>query len=71
MGYGLIVRDFSGKVFAAACFTTFSILDLVVAKAYAALRAVEFCHTWRFLKIIVEGDSLQVVKAIKHKGCLP
>jgi hypothetical protein len=40
----------------------------VVAEAYAALRAVDFCHTWRFLKIIVEGDFLQVVKAIKQKG---
>jgi hypothetical protein len=49
MGYGLIVRDFSGKVFAAACFTTFSVLDPVVAEAYAALRAVEFCRTWRLI----------------------
>jgi hypothetical protein len=65
MGYGLIVKDFSGKVFAAACFTTFSVLDPVVVEASAALR--EFCHTRRFFKIIVEGDSLQVVKALNHK----
>jgi hypothetical protein len=54
-------------VFVVAYFTTFSVLDPVVVETYAMLRAVEFCRTWRFVKIIVEDDSLQVVKAIKHK----
>jgi hypothetical protein len=40
----------------------------MVTEAYAALCAVKFYHIRRFFKIIVEGVSLQVVKALNHKG---
>lgn len=39
----------------------FSIID----EALAALYVVEFCRELRFYNVIVEGDALQIVNAIK------
>jgi hypothetical protein len=42
----------------------------VVAESVAALHSVEFCHGRGFQKIVLEGDSLQLVSAIKNKSLL-
>jgi ribonuclease HI len=36
-----------------------------IAEAVAALRAVTFCRERGFSKVVLEGDALQVVNALK------
>jgi ribonuclease HI len=65
MGMGIIVRDCAGQVIAAKSQTVFFLQDPVIAEAQAALCAVEFSRDLGLQSIILEGDSLQVVNALK------
>jgi hypothetical protein len=45
--------------------TRFFLVELVVAEALAALHTVEFSREMGFSDIIMEGDTLQIVKTVK------
>ena len=65
MGMGIIIRDYQGFVQAALCRNISSVRDPGSAEALGVLTAVEFCRDLGLLDIILEGDCLQVIKAIK------
>jgi hypothetical protein len=58
------VRDFQGKVQAAFCLPVNISVEPMLGEALAAFQMVEFCRIRGFIRIILEGDSLIVVKAI-------
>jgi len=68
MGIGLVIKDFNGKVYAAASHVVDFLTDPIVRESMAALKAVEICKNMRLDKIMVEGDSLKVVNAINKPG---
>ncbi len=68
MGIGLLIRDSKGKVHAAASQVVDFIFDPVVGESIAALKAVEFCKNRGLDRIMVEGDSIQVVQSINKPG---
>ena len=65
MGVGVIIRDERGKVNAALSQTVCTVYDPTTAEIMAALTAVELCRDMGFFDILLEGDSLMAVKAIK------
>jgi ribonuclease HI len=65
MGVGILVRDHLGMVIAARSHTLVFLTEPVVAEAIAALHAVEFSRDLGLPRIVLEGDSLQVVTAVQ------
>ena len=65
MGMGIIIRDYQGFVHAALCRKISSARNPGSAEALGALAAVAFCRELGLPDIILEGDCLQVIKAIK------
>jgi ribonuclease HI len=65
MGVGIIVRDHLGMVIAARSQTLEFLPEPVVAEAIAALHAAEFSRDLGLPTIVLEGDSLQVVKEVQ------
>jgi len=70
VGVGVMVPDSNGKIVAASSSSLHTSVAPVVAESMAALHTVEFCRGRGFQKIVLEGDSLQVVSAIKNKSLL-
>jgi ribonuclease HI/exonuclease III len=68
IGIGAIIRDEFGSVIAALSRTVNARMDPVTAEATAALHAVELCRDVGVQDLILEGDSLTVVKAIASRG---
>lgn len=68
MGCGIIVRDYKGFVIAAQSKRLNALQELVIAEAMAALVVVEFSRDLGIHSIILEGDSLLVVQAIRDQG---
>lgn len=68
IGVGIIVRDHEGFVLAAHSTTKNILVEPVVAKALAALYAVNFCREMNFYDILMEGDALQIVSAVKMES---
>jgi ribonuclease HI len=66
MGFGVIIRDHRGAVCAAKCKRFNRDYEPVIGEAMAAMEAVEFNKDRGLLDIMLEGDSLQVVQAIKE-----
>jgi ribonuclease HI len=66
MGFGVIIRDHRGAVCAAKCKRFNRDYEPVIGEAMAAMEAVEFSKDRGLLDIMLEGDSLQVVQAIKE-----
>ncbi|XP_035551702.1 uncharacterized protein LOC118349877 [Juglans regia] len=67
LGIGVIVRNSEGSVMASLCSSMDLIPDPLLGEAVAARRASSFCAELGLQHIILEGDSLSVVKAIQHK----
>ncbi|XP_040998121.1 uncharacterized protein LOC121244147 [Juglans microcarpa x Juglans regia] len=67
LGIGVIVRNSEGSVMASLCSSMDLIPDPLLAEAVATRRASSFCVELGLQHIILEGDSLSVVKAIQHK----
>ena len=65
MGVGIIVKDNKGQVHAASCKTILSVQEPVVAEAMGALFAAKFSWDLGIQDIDIEGDSLQVIQAIR------
>ncbi|XP_059458257.1 uncharacterized protein LOC132187840 [Corylus avellana] len=57
-------KDERGHVLVAKNQTIHAIHELVTGEALAALHAAEFCRELGFFEILLEGDSMLVVKAI-------
>lgn len=67
MGVGVVVRDEGGAVLAIKCTTVSSIGDPTIAEAVAAWKAVELCCELGAQRVILEGDALEVVQALRHE----
>jgi ribonuclease HI len=68
IGVGVIIRDGNGLVTAALSRTVNARMDPTTAEATAALHAVELCRDVGVQNLILEGDSLAVVKAIESRA---
>jgi hypothetical protein len=64
-GVGAIVRDAEGFVLAAATWNFEALPDATIAEALGFRLAIQFAYDMGFRNIIVEGDHLNVVKALK------
>jgi exonuclease III/ribonuclease HI len=65
IGMGAIVRDSEGLIVAMMCDTMDCIQDPATAEALAARRAIELGLSLGIRRIVLEGDSLQVVHALQ------
>jgi ribonuclease HI len=66
LGFGSVVHDSQGVVFAASSYSVNACVDPILAEALAALHTLEFCRNRSLTSIILEGDSLIVVNAINR-----
>jgi ribonuclease HI len=67
MGIGVSICDGEGHVIATLSEQVKAVYDPITDEAMAARRAVEFCHEVGVFDVILEGDSLLVVKVVKDK----
>jgi ribonuclease HI len=67
MGVGVIARDHEGKAVAMFCANKGFVQDPTMAEAQAAWEAVELTRRLNIRKIILEGDSLEIVKMLQKK----
>ncbi|XP_059436112.1 uncharacterized protein LOC132169039 [Corylus avellana] len=65
MGVGIIARDHAGNVLAVFCASRPLVIDPTVAEDIVAWKATDVCMLMGFSKVILEGDSIEVVKALK------
>ena len=68
IGVEVIIRDGKGLVIAALSKTVHARMDPVTIEATAALHVVELCRDVGVQDLILEGDSMVVVKAIESSG---
>jgi len=68
IGIDFIVRDHEGAGLAACSTTKIFLVEAAVAEALAAVHTVEFCREIGFFDIMLEGDALQIVNAVKAMG---
>jgi ribonuclease HI len=66
MGVGVVARNHNGDVVGAMCMTKPHIVDPTTAEAVGAWQTVEFCRQMGFSEIIIEGDSIEVVQALRR-----
>ncbi|XP_041011502.1 uncharacterized protein LOC121255306 [Juglans microcarpa x Juglans regia] len=66
IGVGVVIREADGSVLANLMQPRFYCTDLVLAKARGLLSAVLFCNELGLDSLIFEGDSSQVVHAVKN-----
>ncbi|XP_062163729.1 uncharacterized protein LOC133870586 [Alnus glutinosa] len=64
IGLGCVIRNDEGLVMGAKCCVYKVQADSLLAKAMAALFAVDFCLDMGLANIVCEGDSLQIIKGI-------
>jgi ribonuclease HI len=65
IGLGIVVRDYEGVVLAAWSTTKNFLANHFVAEALLAFHAVELCRERGFFDILLKGDALQIVNAVK------
>ncbi|XP_059436347.1 uncharacterized protein LOC132169310 [Corylus avellana] len=68
VGLGILARDATGQFMVACGIKQRIVVDPTVAEAIAALHAVIFAKELGFERVIFEGDSLTVMKAINSIG---
>jgi hypothetical protein len=68
MGAGVIARDETGMVVAALSASRPSITDPATAEAIVAWMMADFCCKLGFRRVVLEGDSMEVVTALKRGG---
>jgi hypothetical protein len=68
VGFSFIVWDSNGLIYASGSLSMKTLMDPIVAEAFAALRALEFCRNKCYSNIMLKGDSLEVVKSINNSG---
>lgn len=67
MGVGVIAHDASGAVLATMCTTVPFITDPAIAEAMGVWKAAVLCCELRIQRAIFEGDSLEVVQALRRE----
>lgn len=67
IGVGIIVCDHEGSAIMSKCMTRTLISDPTVAEAYGAWSTMEFSSQLGLNKVILEGDSLEIVKALPRE----
>ncbi|XP_035539355.1 uncharacterized protein LOC118343962 [Juglans regia] len=65
-GFGLVARDSQGNVIASKKFSRPSLFDPLLAEAQGALYAVDLAIDLGCSSIILEGDSLSIVKCLEQ-----
>jgi hypothetical protein len=68
IGIGVIVWDHNGVVLAMLSETMTSIKDPTTAEALAARRGAKLCVSLGITRLILEGDALQIVQALRLTG---
>lgn len=68
MSINIIARDQEGGILATMSASKPHIMDQVVAKALAVLVVDGFRRDLGFQKVVLEGDALQIVQALKTEG---
>ena len=63
MGAGVVARDENGQVVAAMSASRPCILDPATVEAIASWMMAELCCTIGLQRVLVEGDSVEVVTA--------
>lgn len=66
MGVGVIARDESSTVLVSMCTTVLSIMDPTLVEAVVAWKAVELCCEYGFQRVILEGDTLEIIQALRN-----
>ncbi|XP_042942822.1 uncharacterized protein LOC122277005 [Carya illinoinensis] len=69
-GIGAIVRDSKGEVIMSAAKKELSVMIVVEVEALAILRGLQFCIHLGIHNLVIESDSLLVVKEFNKKGSL-
>ncbi|KAA3479280.1 reverse transcriptase [Gossypium australe] len=64
----VIARDSTGEIRGAETYLIVNVADAFMAEARACKRALIFALSMGFQHLVVEGDSLSVIKSIKKKG---
>ncbi|XP_016670040.1 uncharacterized protein [Gossypium hirsutum] len=62
-----LARDSTGEIIGAETYLFANVVDAFVAEARACERALIFAGSMGFRRLIVEGDSLTIIKSIKKK----
>jgi ribonuclease HI len=68
MGVGALVRDHEGKVRGGKCVTKPLIADPAVAEGVGAWYAADLCCQMGFQKVVLEGDSSEIIQAPRKDG---
>jgi hypothetical protein len=68
MRIGIIARDHMGSVLAVVCASRPHVTEPTTTEAIAAWKLADVCLSLGFAKVVLEGDSLEVVKALQTKG---
>ncbi|KAL4302067.1 hypothetical protein GQ457_10G012170 [Hibiscus cannabinus] len=63
---GIIFRDSAGVVLAAGCFSHHNVLNTFAAEALACYQALVLAHDLSYMRIVLEGVSLSVIKKFRH-----
>ncbi|XP_059431541.1 uncharacterized protein LOC132165051 [Corylus avellana] len=69
MENGIIAHDHTGTVLAALCASRPLVTDPAIAEVIAAWKTTKVCKHMGFSKVIIEGDSLEVVTALQGDDC--
>jgi hypothetical protein len=68
MGICIIARDHIASILAAVCASRPHVTESTTAEAVAVWKLADVCSSLGLTKIMLEGDSLEVVKALQTEG---
>ena len=68
MRIGIIARDHTGSILAAVCASRPHVTEPTTAEAIAVWKLVDVCLSLGYAKVVLEGNSLEVVKALQTEG---
>ena len=67
-GVGVVYRDHTGQIIGVLQQNIGSVQSIEMAEALAARRAVLFAKELSLFRVIIEGDCIQVINALKGSG---
>ena len=66
-GVGVVIKDSYGVVLASCSEKIFQVYKAEVTEALATLKALSFAHELGFQNVILEGDALGLIQALKSQ----
>lgn len=66
-GVGIVIRDNNGAVLASCSEKIFQAYKVEEIEALAALKALTFAHELGFQNVILKGDALGLIQALKSQ----